>query len=358
MLMALREARLELSHDVGVLVSATQRFAEVAIRLSMAEFADPAYGEDSQLYLAQALEGIKSCLHAVDVSALRLWLTAKRVLEARDIAELQSLWNCIAKYNVPINILAKLPVGSCTNSDDLSALECIQSWKRASAEFAGTAALFRRSMSLPYLKQPALDFSSLDHLSCGLAFGRQRAESSDNARLRLPYLGLSITEIPTHTQSDCDPTVSGIGSPAVPDAVLDRRDSLASAASSTHEQGPYSESATGSIRKAKFGDKLRRFFFDDSANLLSSSLRRNSKSASKGGVRNNKRASMYSTYTSTSGKSQQSYASASQQAEKSNRSSILAETLTSNETTENSSMASLGIVTSQLTASQMPTSPT
>ncbi|KAJ1921760.1 hypothetical protein H4219_000493 [Mycoemilia scoparia] len=347
-LTALREARLEVSHDIGLLVAATQSFTQVAARISAHEIngqdtfsSKPSYYDmNIEEEYIQAITKVSSSLQAVDTSALTLWLSAKKVLEARDILELQSLWHRISQYHVPTNTLAPLPIGPKTMITPSDSVDASMS-RRNSTDLSAT--YFRRSMSLPYLKHYSLMASpsiSPQLRASNSVLRRNRAESSDQGLPPLPYL-----TVPPKTPNHLEPLPS-VHPPGRSDPSVERRASVTSAPHSGNSENDIAPENVPSAKESRFGDKLKRFFFEDAASMLSSGSKRNGQNG-KSAPRSSKRASVYSVYTATSGKSSNSFGGGGQVPEKSNRSSLIIDTPPSNMLTENSSYSSMSSVPAQ-----------
>ncbi|KAJ2893204.1 hypothetical protein IWW38_002939, partial [Coemansia aciculifera] len=224
---ALRACRAQASDSIGLLVAATQDFADNSLRY--ADSATPAESDDGQRdaeipseedastpaeRVLASLAQIADALQALNHSAMALHISAKRVVEACDICDLRVLWLRVAKYHVPPSALPSVPAGP----PEISGISAAAAPPIAAPPRLG----FRRSSSLPHLRRPAIAGPPPTIAS------RPRADTIDAADGLPPHLARRAHASP-------DDTSAGVA--AVP---------LAQA-----------------VRDARAKDKLNRFFGDD-----------------------------------------------------------------------------------------------
>ncbi|KAJ2454862.1 hypothetical protein GGF42_003536, partial [Coemansia sp. RSA 2424] len=191
---ALRACRAQASDSIGLLVAATQDFADSSLRYASASAsagADPdadadAFVErDSEIprddtppstpaeRVLGALALVADALQALNHSAMALHISAKRVVEACDICDLRVLWLRVAKYHVPPSALASVPAGPPAGSGS------------PALQIAAPPRLgFRRSSSLPHLRRPA----QTPLAPSAARAGRPRADTIDAADGLPPHL--------------------------------------------------------------------------------------------------------------------------------------------------------------------------
>ncbi|KAJ2744418.1 hypothetical protein GGI20_002990 [Coemansia sp. BCRC 34301] len=196
---ALRACRAQASDSIGLLVAATQDFADSSLRYAGAADSSAAERDDGQrdaeipsedaLVSAPAervlvsLVQIADALQALNHSAMALHISAKRVVEACDICDLRVLWLRVAKYHMPPNALASVPAGPPEDSGLRSAT--------AATLPAPPRLGFRRSSSLPHLRRaaPAATATALPASGfAGASASRPRADTIDAADGLAPHL--------------------------------------------------------------------------------------------------------------------------------------------------------------------------
>ncbi|KAJ1997302.1 hypothetical protein GGI06_006526, partial [Coemansia sp. S85] len=160
---ALRACRAQANDSIGLLVAATQDFADNSLR-----YASGAADASAELHDGQrdaeipnedtsnstptervllSLAQIADALQALNHSAMALHISAKRVIEACDICDLRVLWLRVAKYHVPPTALTSVPAGP----PDESGVRSLAGPSESAPPRLG----FRRSSSLPHLRRPA-----------------------------------------------------------------------------------------------------------------------------------------------------------------------------------------------------------
>ncbi|KAJ2828167.1 hypothetical protein FBU31_002980, partial [Coemansia sp. 'formosensis'] len=199
---ALRGCRAQASDSIGLLVAATQDFADNSLRYTGAADASSAEREDGQRdseipsedapgstpteRVLFSLAQISDALQALNHSAMALHISAKRVVEACDICDLRVLWLRVAKYHVPPTALTSVPAGP---PDESGLRPSVGSTHPAPPRLG-----FRRSSSLPHLRRPAAAASVATVAALSsvgpskVSASRPRADTIDTADGLAPHL--------------------------------------------------------------------------------------------------------------------------------------------------------------------------
>ncbi|KAJ1824759.1 hypothetical protein LPJ60_000513 [Coemansia sp. RSA 2675] len=196
---ALRACRAQANDSIGLLVAATQDFADNSLR-----YASGAADASAELHDGQrdaeipnedtpnstptervllSLAQIADALQALNHSAMALHISAKRVIEACDICDLRVLWLRVAKYHVPPTALTSVPAGP----PDESGVRSLAGPSESAPPRLG----FRRSSSLPHLRRPASAVAASALSGAALAkasASRPRADTIDTADGLAPHL--------------------------------------------------------------------------------------------------------------------------------------------------------------------------
>ncbi|KAJ2041177.1 hypothetical protein H4S04_002644, partial [Coemansia sp. S16] len=229
---ALRACRAQASDSIGLLVAATQDFADNSLRYASVADTSAAERDDGQRdaeipsedapgsapteRVLFSLAQMADALQALNHSAMALHISAKRVVEACDICDLRVLWLRVAKYHLPPSALTSVPAGPPDESGLRSSVESAQ-------QSAPPRLGFRRSSSLPHLRRPVATSALPSVGPAKASASRPRADTIDTADGLAPHLARRA-----HASDDAT---------AVP---------LAQA-----------------VRDARAKDKLNRFFGDD-----------------------------------------------------------------------------------------------